>query len=82
MKTRQKSVQTKGYTYIQNFYFNDDLKKSSNYKYPCIHDAVDTSSNKPRNAYTTNVLLTVILSEKLCNIYIPGEPADTAVYIY
>ena len=68
--------------YNSIYEFIDEFEESLRYQYQCIEESVDASFIRTRNECSTAVLFTFYLPEILCNIYIPGEPADVAMYKY
>ena len=59
-----------------------NLRRKLKEEYSFIEIAVGESFIKSWNLSTKAVLLTFNLQEQPYNIYIPGQPSDTAVYKY
>ena len=74
---------TKENIYIKNCEIIGEFEKQNlEEEHPFIENAVEAILIKSREPNTTAVLLTFNLHEQPYNIFIPGEPSDTAVYEY
>ena len=66
---------------MQNCKANEEFEeKKLKEEFSFIENAVEASFFRSRNSNTTAVLFTFNLQENPYNIYIPGQPSDTAVH--